>query len=634
MIEVTGEVGNGWRSRTLEAAIAFATCALFVWTTTWIHVDPLVRVGQVSGLAGLGLRFTLFAVAIAGTLVLVARLRPARFDRACQLACAAAAGLATAMIAGGCVVALHGTPWGIGGNDGDAGALNWWATQIQQGAAADTGIYPPLQIHLIVWAADLFDVPTAYAMKYVGIAGVAAFGPAAYLSWRMLLRPVPALAIGVVAALPLVEAYRPYPLLGLVVFLPLVIRFLQILRRAFERHVFELVKLGVAFALGLGVLFLLYSGWFQWSAPGIVIAGAIVFPWRNRPQHGAVLCGTALVVFGIVVANYVTDVMAAPALRDDFLYFDALVDPAYIAMWRGDQPGVFASPGVWPPLGELGGVGVFTMLLVVGFGGAIALGRGRTIVIGTVAIMIGAWLLRFHFARKMWSTGLVQLFPRTTPELLYALLILCGFAVLFAVVRARRTAAIDSPLRTPAGAIGVISALLLLFGTAGSAISDRYMPVNRDREPGRLTWVAHLTPRVGKTQTLGATAEASSSVEGEGWGKHLLLDGKPATGFSTDGNAANHEAWVDVVMPGPREFSRVVLHPVADGFPIDFTIEVWDGERWLTRVTRRDEPPPRGPQSYALGQLDATNRVRIRATRLSTSGSHHVLRLGEIELFP
>jgi galactan 5-O-arabinofuranosyltransferase len=60
-------------------------------------------------------------------------------------------------------------------------------------------------------------------------------------------------------------------------------------------------------------------------------------------------------------------------VQDRYFYFDTSVEPAYIAMWRNDLPG---DVGPWPPPGELAGVGVFTLLLVVGLGAAVALAGG------------------------------------------------------------------------------------------------------------------------------------------------------------------------------------------------------------------------------------------------------------------
>ena len=95
-------------------------------------------------------------------------------------------------------------------------------------------------------------------------------------------------------------------------------------------------------------------------------------------------------------------------------------------MWRNDLPG---DVGPWPPPGELAGVGVFVLLLVVGLGLGVALGGRRTPVIALCALLAGACLLRFWFASQAYATGAVQLYPRTSAEILYCLLLLSVLAI-------------------------------------------------------------------------------------------------------------------------------------------------------------------------------------------------------------
>ena len=52
---------------------------------------------------------------------------------------------------------------------------------------------------------------------------------------------------------------------------------------------------------------------------------------------------------------------------------------------------------------------------------------GGVIVLGSV--MTGAWILRFFYAYRMWSTKLVQLSPRTTALILCCLLVFSTYAV-------------------------------------------------------------------------------------------------------------------------------------------------------------------------------------------------------------
>jgi galactan 5-O-arabinofuranosyltransferase len=478
-----------WTMPALEATVAFLTAAVFVASSFFIRVNPMDRLGQVSGIAGLALRFAVAGIVLVVALVLAARRTDERFDNTSRLVCAAIAGLATGMIGGGILVALRGTPWGLNGRGGDVGHLAGWAAALHRGDPdAIPPSYPPLPLHLLHLYSDLMHMAPGLALKHFEIAGCATFGPIVYLTWRLLLRPPWALAIGVVSALPLVEPYKPYPTLVLAVFLPIAILFLQALRRCASWPHLRIARASIVYAAVFGGLCLMYSGWFQWALPGLAVAAMIVFPWRDR-RKGFYLLGFTGAMFLLITRQYVLGVASEAGIKDTFVYFDVRAEPVYIAMWRNDTPGI---TGPWPPIGELGGVGLFTLILAVGFGAAVMLGRRRTLLIGLVSMMAGAWIMRFRYARLLWETKLVQLYPRTTPLILYCLLVLTGFAVYWWTQRAAK----DSPVRSRHGLIGAVCGLLLFFGSAGSSISDRYMPVNTNPpSAGWLAWNAQQTKR-------------------------------------------------------------------------------------------------------------------------------------------
>lgn len=473
-----------WIFEVLAAAVP---AALFPLICTNIKVNPEDRVGQVSGLASMDFRYTLIAIALVGLLIIAARWRDgAWFERASRYICAAVAGLATGIVAGGIVIALRGTPYALNGNFGDGVQLAEAAKLLMKGKDA-TSVYPPGFLHLLAWYSDLSDLHPLYALKHLQLAFTAMLGPAGYLAWRLLLRPTWALGIGLVAALPLIEGapYKPYGVMVLMIFIPITIRFLQVLRHASDRHPWTLVRYGVGFGIAIGLSCLLYSGWFKWSAPGMFVAWLVLFPYAHW-RRGLILTGCVFVVFGILAGSYLYTVFThLKGLDDNFIYFDALLEPTYIAMWGGDLP----PTTMWPPRGELAGLGVYTLLLVTGFGVAIALDRKRTHVIALASTIGGVWLIRFWYAHLMFKTKLVQLYPRTTAELVYCLLLMCGFAA-FAVVE--RTRNKSEWLRSPSAVIGAVAALLLLFGSAGSNISDRYMPrLNIPMSFGQLAWNSH-----------------------------------------------------------------------------------------------------------------------------------------------
>jgi hypothetical protein len=298
--------------------------------------------------------------------------------------------------------------------------------------------------------------------------------------------------------LPLIEPYKPFPGLVLVAFIPLALRFLDAIRQVAARTNRQIAQAGVAYGLAFGLLLLSYSGWYQWAAPGLVAAAAIVLPWRTAPRKAIVLLAITAAVFLLIGGQYLATMLFDPAAKiaDTYVYFDVNTEPMYIAMFRNDTPGPV---GMWPPLGELGGVGLFTIVLIAGVGAALVLGRKSSLVIGLAAITLGAWLLRFYYARMLWDTKLVQLYPRTTAVILYCMLALAGYAVYLFVQRAEKTSA----LRQPPALIGALCALLLFLGSAGSATSDRYMPSNTTPPgAGWLTWNAHQTSRAARAKQL------------------------------------------------------------------------------------------------------------------------------------
>ena len=90
--------------------------------------------------------------------------------------------------------------------------------------------------------------------------------------------------------------------------------------------------------------------------------------------------------------------------------------------------------------------------------------------------------------------------------------------------------------------------------------------------------------------------------------------------------------WIALHFPTPRRVSKVVLYPAPEGFPLDFAIQIWDGKRWIDRVTKTWYPPPGAtPQTFSWSTPDATTRVRVVGTRLPLSKGKFYLRLAEIE---
>ena len=501
-----------WPWGVVEGVVAIAAALLFaVWSET-IEVNPVVRVGQVSGLAALQLRFAMVCVVIVAVLLFIELRHPKAAAHSRAIGCAVVAGLSSGLVAGGIAVALHGTPWGLFVNHGDVETFRQWAAQLIDGQPIPAH-YPPMSLYALAALQDWGNQPFGYALKVFQVGGTALFGPAAYLLWRLTLRPLPALAIGVVTMLPFIDPYKPYWTLVLIMFLPLLVKFLDVLRRCSSMSGRRAIGTGVGFGAAFGVLFLTYSGWFVWGAVGAVVAVLVLLPWRTGLRPALLILGSTLVTFTVVAWVHIGGLLGqSGGVQDSYRYFDTDADPAYIAMWRGSMPGD-AATGAWPPLAEFAGVGVFTLLLIAGLALAIGLGWRRTVVIGIGLPLVSAWLLRQYFASQMYSTGLVQLYPRTTMFVLLGLLLLGAFALLFAGDRihhelcgralpAAEDQGIDGaeavrPGHRRAWRAAPVALLLIplmfLFASAGSATADRFMPANDKSDVTYFAWISQTT---------------------------------------------------------------------------------------------------------------------------------------------
>ncbi|SFQ44508.1 galactan 5-O-arabinofuranosyltransferase [Amycolatopsis arida] len=490
---------GGWVAGVAEIVVALVVAAAMVLASATVDVNPLDRVGQVSGLAGLGLRFALLGLLLLAAVVLVSRPRAGRWrDLAVRLGCAGTAGLGSGLVAGGVVVIMNGTSMPINATHGDIRVLAGWAASIMEGQSTMPGNYPPAFSTLLAWYSSLTGTEPMLAVKDFQIVGTALLLPAAYLAWRLLFRPLPALAVGLVSAVPLLYPYKPYEPLVLVVLVPVLAKAVQYLATTPNRGARQVLLVGAAFGAGLGLLFLIYSGYFLWALPGVLVAVLILFPWRRGALRGLLFGAAAVVVFLAVSAVHLVPLVldwTKEGVRDTYFYFDAFVDPAYIAMWRTDFPG---EVGAWPPHGEFGGVGVFTLLLVVGLGVAIALGHRDAIVLTASLGFAGAWLMRLYYAGQMYGAQDVRLWPRSSAFILYCLVVLVMMAGYLAVRRWRSSAAAGRsaqparPVRgVPAAALGALAAVLFLLASSGSAYVDKFMP-RRDNSEGALAWNGHV----------------------------------------------------------------------------------------------------------------------------------------------
>jgi hypothetical protein len=498
-----------WRPVVLILGEAVLSVGLAIGFTAWsitINVDPMSRRGQVSGLAQLQFRLAISVLVLVVALVVAQRMLRGRHRGVLvALGCAAVAGLATGLVGGGIAVALRGTRYGLWAGDGDYGWILYWVNLLATHQPVPD-YYPPLFLYgLHGWSAWTGQ-PAAYAVKDLQLVGTALFGPAAYLCWRLVLRPGWALGLGLVAAFPFIEPVKPYTQVTLVMMIPVLIALMRRIRGVDRVTPVLAAWAGARYGAGLGVLFLLYSGWFVWGAPGAAAAFAILVPWRRAAGRALLLAGSLVIVFLAVSWIHLRGLLnPTGALGDNYFYFDTDTDPAFFGMWRNDRPGDIVE-SLWPPPAEWAGVGLFTILLAVGLGAALWLGWRRTPVIVVGLFATSAWFLRMYLAGQSYATGTVRLYPRTTMVLLYCTLILAGFAVKYGVeaitARARRPSTAGpgadvTPRFVPAGIpVGLaLIPLAFLFASAGSNWVDRYLPGKADSFGGYAT-EAQNTPQL------------------------------------------------------------------------------------------------------------------------------------------
>ncbi|MFJ1703155.1 hypothetical protein [Kitasatospora sp. NPDC088346] len=480
-----------WQLRLAEGAVSVLVSLLFLRLCMHISVNPLQRVGQVSGLAKVQQYGALIGLPLLAVLLYAAyRGSLQRYQVAQRLVCAALAGLATGAVAGGIAVALHGTPFGLGGQEGDPGNVMGMANDMIRGDGLP-GVYPPLFPAVLALVADTFHNGVAgvgYAMKDLQLVCTALAGPMAYLAWRLLLRPVWAVLIAIPSAIVFMDPIRPYSHATMIVMVPMLAGCLRELRRAHELSRRTTVLRAAGFGAAFGLLFLWYSGWFVWTAPGVLVLALFLVPWRQgaaRLRRALLFLGVTLLSAAVVGAPLLVQmVRLGAATKDRYAYVMTYVDPAYVMGWISDREGR-ANYHTFPDAGELAGQNAFTMLLL----GAVALGIGfglRNVVVRTAAAgLISAWLLRFWFASHMQHDQAVQLYPRTTWIIMYSLMILAVLGLMFTTQRVvgwLRAVGGDAPAtRIKPIVVGRLAAgvlcALALFATVGASWSaNRYMP--------------------------------------------------------------------------------------------------------------------------------------------------------------
>ncbi|WP_030457420.1 hypothetical protein [Kitasatospora sp. NRRL B-11411] len=482
-----------WQLRSAEFVVSIGASLLFLRLCMHISVNPLQRIGQVSGLAKVQQYGALVGLPLLAVLLYTAYRGSLRRHQLVQrLVCAAVAGLATGAVAGGIAVALHGTPFGLGGQEGDPGNVMGMANNMMTGHKLLPGVYPPLFPAALAAVAKVFHHGVSgvgYAMKDLQLVVTAVAGPATYLAWRLLLRPFWAVLLAAPAAILFMDPIRPYSHITMLVMIPVLAGCLRELHRASTLSTRSLLLRAAGFGASFGILFLWYSGWFIWAAPGVMLLAVFLVPWRGgraRLRPALTYLGVTLLAAGVVGSPLLYQMVRLGATtKDRYAYVMTYIDPAYVMGWVSDREG-HANYHVYPQTGELAGQSAFTLLLLAAVGLALALGLRNVAVRTAAAALISSWLLRFWFASHMQHDQAVQLYPRTTWIIMYTLIILAVFGLMMASQRsvgwlrgvgeAVRPARAITPQAVARGVAGAVCALAL-FATMGASWSaNRYMP--------------------------------------------------------------------------------------------------------------------------------------------------------------
>ncbi|MEV4611748.1 hypothetical protein AB0K43_03990 [Kitasatospora sp. NPDC049258] len=508
------ERGRDWLSRrwvqvALEVVVSIAAALGYTLLCRHISVNPLNRIGQVSGLAKMQVYVAVLGLPLLGALLYTAyRGSLLRHQLVKRLVCAALAGLSTGVVAGGVVVALRGTPWPLGGQEGDPSVLIDMATSFMDGKGM-SGVYPPGFPAAMAALSELRyggRGGAGFALHDLQILCSALVGPMSYLAWRLLLRPFWALLIAVPAAVVFLDPIRPYSHVVMIVLVPLLAAFLRALGRIGESTGRSALLRGLGFGVVFGLLFLWYSGWYLWSAPGVLVLALFAFPWRKGRAaltRGALYAGAALAGFVVVGSPLLYQIVRLGASTPDrYAYITVYADPAYVMGWMSDRSGTWTVDN-WPVAGELAGQTGFALLLLLGVGLGLGLGLRHIATRTAAAVLVGAWLLRFYYAGRMAHDKQIQLYPRTTWIIMYCLMIMAVLGIMALVNRgsgwgnrvlaAKGSTARVIPLRVVQQVAAGMVCMVALFATMGASWSvNRYMPEDQAKGTmGMDAWRAH-----------------------------------------------------------------------------------------------------------------------------------------------
>jgi hypothetical protein len=380
-------------------------------------------------------------IVVAGVVAMciAARLFPA------ELVSGISAGLLAGWMAFTLRLALHGTPYGFDGLNGDAGRMAAMANRYSSAWGSSDGIvstvpshYPPLFPWLVGRAAAVVHVPAwqllgpaeAIALSFAVVAGFAL--------WRLLVPGPLALALTLPVLLSFTLPEKSYEILALAVFTPWAIAaFGQPPEGRRRLHWLPAGLIG-----GLSVV--LYWAFIMYGALGIMALA--VFTWRassRRARPKFVRHVALTVVVGLVVASWYLVPYAGWAL----MHGSKQVDDLY------QGGGISASPLPFLAMTPLAILELIGLAGMVWWRGRVWWGKPLLLLTGSAYAYWLIWLALFSLSGH---TGLMQDTPRMVEPLLASAGILTIVKVGQDVIRHVAVATVPAGLPTVAVCILVL----------------------------------------------------------------------------------------------------------------------------------------------------------------------------------
>jgi hypothetical protein len=319
---------------------------------TWIICLPVAFVAATLGTADpFRLRVAMVPIVVLVIGVIVAAIATRRLPA--DLASGIGAGLFGGWVAFTLRAALHGTPFGFGGLDSDAGRLAAMANTYSHTWHSADGIvpsvpsnYPPLFPWLVGRTSALIHTPAWRLLGPAEAITVSFAVVAGYLLWRYLAPGPIALALTLPVLLCFSLPEKSYEILALEIFIPWAIATFGDPPRG------RLHWLPAGLIGGLSIL--LYWAFIMFAALGILALA--VLTWRASAYRARYVRHVALT---IAVAVLVASWYLIPYLGWGFLHGSNQVEYQYQGGGIQDSPLSFLSP---TPLGVLQLIGVIGLL--------------------------------------------------------------------------------------------------------------------------------------------------------------------------------------------------------------------------------------------------------------------------------